>query len=122
MSTENNSTGITLAWEKMAMRGDEMPKGLEYPDQVLFQALSLLYGRYRLKLISREQAQKEKMNLLDEYRVYQFRNEMEKQWAQMAKNTELLRAEYRKNPTTEIGLKLIAAIEGGKHCELSESL
>jgi hypothetical protein len=122
LSTENNGTGITLEWEKLAIRGEEMPRGLEYPDQVLFQALALLYGRHRLKLISREQAQREKLMLLEEYRLYNFRNDMEKQWVQMVKDTELLRAEYRKNPTQEVGMKLIAAIEGGKRCELSEPL
>ena len=64
MSEDKSSTGIVLDWEKQAQRGDPMPDGLEYPDQVLYQALSLLYARYRIKAITREQAQIEKLKEL----------------------------------------------------------
>ena len=91
-----------------------MPNGLEYPDQVLFQALSYLYARYHDKRISREDAQKEKKKLLEEYRQYQFRDELEKQWVEQIRLTELARAEYRKNPTVENGMKLVYLLEGRK--------
>lgn len=48
MSEDNNSTGVTLPYEKQAMRGDPMPNGLNYPNQLLYQALALLYARYRM--------------------------------------------------------------------------
>lgn len=117
MSEDKNSTGIVLDWEKQAQRGDPMPDGLEYPDQVLYQALSLLYARYRIKAITREQAQTEKLKLLDEYKLYQFRDSMEKEWVQIIKDTELARAEFRKNPSIENGWKLIEIIEGRKKNE-----
>ena len=112
--SENNSTGITLPWEKQAMRGDEMPTGLEYPDQVLYQALSLLYARYRMKDITREQASKEKIKLLDEYKQYQYVEQMGKEWVQVIKDTEIARAEFRKNPSIENAWNLIHVIEGRK--------
>lgn len=120
--SSDTSTGITLAWEKQAMRGGEMPKGLEYPDQVLYQALALLYARYRMKDISREQAAKEKLKLLEEYRVYQFREQMGEEWVQIIKDTELARAQFRKDPTIENAWKLLEVIEGGKYCGISEPL
>ena len=122
MSQENKSTGITFPWEQKAIRGEEMPNGLEYPDQILFLQLRMLYAQKRMDIIDREAAVGEKKKLLDEYRVYKFRDEMEKQWVQMVKDTEIARAEYRKNPSVENGMKLISVIEGGKYCELSESL
>lgn len=122
MLNDSKSTGITFPWEQKAIRGEEMPNSLEYPDQILFLQLRMLYAQKRMDIIDRESAVSEKKKLLDEYRVYKFRDEMEKQWVQMVKDTEIARAEYRKNPSVENGMKLISVIEGGKYCELSESL
>lgn len=122
MSEENKSTGVVLPWEQQAIRGEGMPTGLEYPDQILFLSLRMLYAQKRAGIIDRETAIFEKKKLLSEYGLYKFRDEMEKQWVQMVKDTEQIRAEYRKNPTVENGMRLIAAIEGGTHCELCKSL
>lgn len=107
-------TGIVLTWEKDAMAGLEIPDGLSYPDQVLYLSLRMLYRQYYQKVIDRETATKEKKKLLDEYKVYQFREELEKQWVEIIRLTELARAEYRKNPCHENAMKLIDIIEGKK--------
>ena len=107
-------TGIVLPWEKDAMAGLEMPNGLSYPDQILYLSLRMLYKQYFQKVIDRETATKEKKKLLDEYKVYQFREELEKQWVEIIRLTELARAEYRKNPCHENAMKLIDIIEGKK--------
>lgn len=112
MSTENNSTGIVLPYEAQAQRGEEMPSGLNYPDQLMYQALALLYARYRLKLITREQAQIEKKKLLENYRIYQYQWEMGDHWAEIIKATDLARCEYRKNRTLENADKLVKCIDG----------
>lgn len=114
MSKENNSTGIVLPWEQQAIRGEELPDGLEYPDQVLYLSLRMLYAQKRAGIIDRDTAIIEKKKLLDEYRVYKFRDELEKQWVEQIRLTERARAEYRKNPTVENGMKLVTLIEGGK--------
>lgn len=115
MSEENpNSTGIILPWEQAAIRGDEMPTGLEYPDQILYLSLRKLYAQKRMGIIDRDTAVAEKKKLLDEYRVYRAREEMGEQWVQIIKNTELARAEYRKNRTLENADNLVAIIEGRK--------
>lgn len=107
-------TGIVLPWEKDAMAGLEMPNGLSYPDQILYLSLRMLYRQYYQKIIERDTATKEKKKLLDEYKVYQFREELEKQWVEIIRLTELARAEYRKNPCHENAMKLIDIIEGRK--------
>ena len=109
-----DETGIVLPWEKDAMAGLEMPDGLAYPDQILYLSLRMLYRQYYQKMIGRETATKEKKKLLDEYKIYQFREELEKQWVEIIRLTELARAEYRKNPCHENAMKLIDIIEGKK--------
>ena len=91
-----------------------MPNGLSYPDQILYLSLRMLYRQYYQKIIDRETATKEKKKLLDEYKIYQFREELEKQWVEIIRLTELARAEYRKNPCHENAMKLIDIIEGKK--------
>lgn len=107
-----SETGIVLPWEKDAMAGLEMPDGLSYPDQILYLELRMLYHQYYQKVIDRETATKEKKKLLDEYRIYKFREEMENQWVETIRLTELARADYRKNPCHENAMKLIEIIEG----------
>ena len=110
----SEETGIVLPWEKDAMAGLEMPDGLSYPDQILYLSLRMLYRQYHQKIIDREAATKEKKRLLDEYKIYQFREELEKQWVEIIRLTELARAEYRKKPCHENAMKLIDIIEGKK--------
>ena len=109
-----DETGIVLPWEKDAMAGLEMPNGLSYPDQIQYLSLRMLYRQYYQKIIERDTATKEKKKLLDEYKVYQFREELEKQWVEIIRLTELARADYRKNPCHENAMKLIDIIEGKK--------
>lgn len=119
VSEPEKSSGVVLPWEQVAIRGDEMPNGLEYPDQVLYLCLRMLYEQKRKGIIDRETAVREKKKLLDEYRCYQFRDQLEKEWVQIIKDTDLARAEYKKNPTIENADKLVAIIEGRKRLEKS---
>ena len=109
-----DETGIVLPWEKDAMAGLEMPKGLSYPDQILYMELRMLYNQYYQKVIDRETATKEKKKLLDEYRIYKFQYELGNQCVETIRLTELARADYRKNPCHENAMKLIEIIEGRK--------
>lgn len=109
-----DETGIVLPWEKDAMAGLEMPKGLSYPDQILYLELRMLYHQYYKKIIDRETATKEKKKLLDEYRIYKFQYELGNQCVETIRLTELARADYRKNPCHENAMKLIEIIEGRK--------
>jgi hypothetical protein len=109
-----SSTGIVLPWEQSAIRGDEIPDGLDYPDQVLYLNLRTLYAQKRMGIIDRDTAITEKKKLLDEYKVYQFNWSMAEEWTEIIKLTELARAEFRKNPSIENGFRLVEIIEGRK--------
>lgn len=102
------------AIERLAMKGEEMPDGMDYPEQVLFQSLSLLYARYREKHIDRDSAKEEKKKLLDEYQAYKLNWSMADKWCEIIKLTELARAEFRKDPTVDNAWKLVNIIEGRK--------
>lgn len=106
---------LELPYEKIAMSGGEMPKGLEYPDQILFLELRLLYDGYKRKLIDRDKATQEKTELLRTYEAHKIVCKMGKEWVDQIKRTELARAEYRKNKTIENADKLVACVEGGKY-------
>lgn len=103
---------LELPYEKIAMAGGEMPKGLEYPDQILFLELRLLYDSYKRKLIDREIATREKVELLRTYEAHKIVDKMGKEWVDIIRLTELARADYRKSPCNEKAIKLIEIIEG----------
>lgn len=106
---------LELPYEKIAMSGGEMPKGMEYPDQILFLELRLLYDSYKRNLIDREKATQEKAELLRTYEAHKIVDKMGKEWVDQIKRTELARAEYRKNKTIENADKLLVCVEGGKY-------
>ena len=106
---------LELPYEKIAMAGGEMPNGLEYPDQILFLQLRLLYDSYKRKLIDRDTATQEKVELLRTYEAHKIVYKMGKEWVDQIKRTELARAEYRKDKTIENADKLLACVEGGEY-------
>lgn len=101
-----------LPYERIAMAGGEMPKGMDYPDQILFLQLRLLYDSYKRNLIDRETASKEKVALLRTYEAHKIVDGMGKEWVDQIKRTELARANFRKNRTLENADLLVLAIEG----------
>lgn len=103
---------LELPYEKIAMSGGEMPKDMEYPDQILFLELRLLYDSYKRKLIDRNTATQEKVELLRTYEAHKIVDRMGKVWVDQIRRTELARAEYRKNKTIENADKLLACVEG----------
>lgn len=103
---------LELPYEKIAMAGGEMPKGMEYPDQILFLELRLLYDSYKRKTIDRETATREKVELLRTYEAHKIVDKCGKEWVEQIKRTELARAEYRKNRKLENADILVACIEG----------
>jgi hypothetical protein len=105
---------LELPYEKIAMSGGEMPSGLDYPDQILFLELRLLYDSYKKKIIDRDTATREKVEMLRTYEGHKAVESMGQLWVEQIKKTELLRAEYRKNRTLENADRLLKQIEGGK--------
>lgn len=107
-----NTTGVTLPYERAAMNGEELPDGLEYPDQILYLELRSLYDHLKKGIISRQTAIFEKKKLLGEYQHNKYNYEIAEEWVAVLKRTELARAAYRKERTLENADRLLRAVEG----------
>lgn len=115
MVSESKVTSFAFPYERKAKDGDEMPEGLEYPDQVLFLCFRMLYAQLKQGVIDRDTAIREKKKLLKEYEAYRFADQMGKEWVRVIKDTETLRAAYRKERNLENADKLVFVIEGGNY-------
>lgn len=89
-----------------------MPDGLSFPDQLMYQTLRLLYKQYMSQYISKLDAQRERLKMIDQYRVMVFREDAGARWVELIKKTEIARSAYRKNPTIENANALVEAIDG----------
>lgn len=58
---------LAFPWEREAMRGEEMPEGLSFPDQMAYTTLRNVYQAYYNKIISRDVAAAEKGRLKYQY-------------------------------------------------------
>lgn len=115
MVSEPRTNKIVFPYESQAKDGDELPPGLEYPDQVLYLCFRMLYAQLRMGIINRDTAIREKKKLLKEYEAYLYVDQMGKQWVEIIKGTEVARSEYRKNRTLENADRLLFAIDGGDY-------
>lgn len=115
MVPEPKANSVVFPYERQAASGDEMPSGLDYPEQVAYLCFRMLYTQLRMGIIDRDTAVREKRKLLREYEQYKFLDSLSKErWLQI-KETEIARAEYRKCRTLENADKLLFAIEGGNY-------
>lgn len=109
-------TGVVLAYENAAMTGDPMPEGLCLEDQLTFQALSLLYARYHIGRISREDAVREKGRLVYEHdrrmRMAAADRELNTWHVDLRKEIEGAQCRYRKERTLEAADALSAVLDG----------
>ena len=110
MVSESKATGVTLSYERDAMAGKEMPEGLSYPDQILYQQLRLLYDQHRRGVVDRDTAIREKKELLKSYEIHKAIYDMHEETVKMWKRIELASAAYAKNPSVENADKLYEAI------------
>ena len=96
-------------FEKDAMQGQPLPKGLDIADSCLYVALKNLYAMYRNKLISRKDATEEKKRLIDNGTTDKSKIEF------LNRETDALRdkvgtasEEYKNNPCIKTADKLYA--------------
>lgn len=107
-----DEVGYVIPYEMAARIGDKMPEGLSMADQALFLGLRMLYGSCRLKIISEDQANKERNRLIHKCEYFRFRDELSSRWEKSLRKTEEARAAYRKERTLENADRLLAAVEG----------
>lgn len=101
---------MELNFERQAMKGDPIPKGLDIADSCLYIALKNLYAMYQNKLISRKDATEEKGRLIYNWKADKSKIEF------LNRNSEALRDKigaaseyYKNNPCIETADKLYAA-------------
>ena len=101
---------MEFAFEKAAMQGQPLPKGLDIVDSCLYVALKSLYAMYRNKLISRKDATEEKKRLIynwttDKAKIDFLNREAESLRDKIGTATE----DYKNNPCIETADRLYAA-------------
>ena len=97
-------------FEREAMQGKPLPKGLDIADSCLYVALKNLYAMYQSKLISRKDATEEKKRLIYNWTTDKSKIEF------LNREAEALRDkigtasdDYKNNPCIETADKLYAA-------------
>lgn len=102
---------IEFSFEREAMQGKPLPKGLDIADSCLYIALKNLYAMYRNKLISRKDAKEEKQRLIYNWTTDKSKIEF------LIRDSDALRNKigaasenYKNNPSIENADKLYAAI------------
>lgn len=104
--------------EISALHGDELPDGLNAPEQCLFLALRQLYRDYRAKAIDKNQAQREKQRILESFKGFEQTRNMYEVVSQRYRQTEFLMSKVEKNktdcPTCGTARKIIRILDGRK--------
>ena len=102
---------MEFAFEREAMQGKPLPKGLDIADSCLYVALKNLYAMYRNKLISRKDATGEKQRLIYNWKTDKSKIEF------LDRESEALRKKigdasdaYKENPSLETADALYAAL------------
>ena len=101
---------MEFAFEKDAMQGQPLPKGLDIADSSLYVALKNLYAMYRNKLISRKDATEEKKRLIYNWTTDKAKTEFLNREAESLRDKIGTASEdYKNNPCIETADKLYAA-------------
>lgn len=98
--------------ERSAMRGDTMPDGLTLTEQKTWQALSYLYGRYRLRLISREDGGIEKKKIIKAHESGVADDKLAKWNADLRRDIEGAQNDYRKERSLDNADRLSMTLDG----------
>ena len=99
-----------FAFEREAMQGKPIPKGMDIADSCLYVALKNLYAMYRNKLISRNDATEEKRKLVYNWTTDKGKIEFLNREAESLRDKVSVASEdYKNNPCIETAEKLYAA-------------
>lgn len=103
-------------WEGAALRGEELPEGLNLEAQLAFLSLRHLAAAFRLKFVSQEQAAAEKQKILGEYRKREeaeaFRRRVDAYHTKLNRDTERAKNACLKDPTPENVRRLVLVMDG----------
>lgn len=97
-------------FERQAMHGQPLPKGIDIADSCLYVALKSLYAMYHNKLISRKDATEEKRKLIYNWTTDKSKIEFLNRETEALKNKiGVASDEYKNKPCIETADKLYAA-------------
>ena len=101
---------MEFAFEREAMQGEPVPKGLDIADSCLYVSLKNLYAMYRNKLISRKDAIEEKKRLVYNWETDKAKIEFLNRDSEMLRDKiSVASKDYKHNPCIETADKLYAA-------------
>ena len=101
---------MEFPFERDAMKGEPLPKGLDIADGCLYISLKNLYAMYKKGLISRKDAKEEKKRLIYNWQTDKSKLDFLNRESEALKTKiEKASQEYRENPTIENADKLYAA-------------
>ena len=116
MEERGTGAGVVSELERLAIRGEPMPDGLNLTDQWVFQSLSLLYARYRAGFIGRDTGSREKGQILyqrdKEMRQREMDGKLILHHVELNRAMEAAQNAYRKSRTLENADRLSAALDG----------
>ena len=102
---------MQIEFEKGAMQGEPLPKGLDVADSCLYVALKNLYAMYRKGLISRKDASEEKKRILQNWETDKSKIEfLNRESDAMRDKIGTASEDYKNNPCIETADKLYAAL------------
>ena len=101
---------MEFSFEKEAMNGQPLPKGIDIADSCLYIALKNLYAMYRNKLISRKDATEEKRQLIYNWTTDKSKIEfLNRESDTLREKIGVASEGYKNNPCIENADKLYAA-------------
>ena len=101
---------MEFSFERDAMKGEPLPRGLDIADSCLYVALKNLYAMYYEKLISRSAATEEKKTLVRNWREDKSKLEfLDRDSKALSEKIGSASKEYKNNPCIETADKLYAA-------------
>ena len=102
---------MQIEFEKDAMHGNPLPKGLDIADSCLYIALKNLYAMYRQGLISRKDSSEEKKRILQNWETDKSKIEfLNRESDAMRDKIGTASEDYKNNPCIETADKLYAAL------------
>ena len=103
---------MTYAWEAQAKRNAPMPAGLSASEQLAYQSIAALVARFRMGVVSAEQAKKERKQI-DQRLLIGKANEGYIKWTvELRKRIEIAQSNYRRERTVEAADRMSDVLDG----------
>lgn len=107
---------MNFPYEEQAIRGEPAPDYIPSYALAAYHALSMLYQRFRIGNITKEQGSAEKAKILRQYELDKksadFMDKLAEHQIKVIRSTEKARSAYRLNRTLESADALVGAIDG----------